>query len=144
VRSVDDLAAVESPPPMIRQLRDEGMRSILSVPLLVDAEAIGEVNLASSAPHGFTAEHRDIAMEIAAPLAIAIQQARLRGYAIRFDERFAGVCSVAAPVMHKDKGIIAAINIAGPSSRLPAGKLEQLSLELINAAGRLSESLDRL
>ncbi len=78
VRSVDDLATVESPPPIIRQLRDEGMRSILSVPLLVDAEAIGEVNLASSALHGFTAEHRDIAMEIAAPLAIAIQQARLR------------------------------------------------------------------
>jgi len=73
-----------------------------------------------------------------------IRQARLRGYAIRFDERFAGVCSVAAPVMHKDKGIIAAINIAGPSSRLPTDKLEQLSLELMNAAGRISESLDRL
>lgn len=73
-----------------------------------------------------------------------IQQTRLRGYAIRFDERFAGVCSVAAPVMHKDKGVVAAINIAGPSSRLSADKLEQLSLELINAAGRISESLDRL
>lgn len=73
-----------------------------------------------------------------------IQQARVRGYAIRFDERFAGVCSVAAPVMRKDKGVIAAINIAGPSSRLPADRLEQLSLELINAAGRISESLDRL
>ena len=73
-----------------------------------------------------------------------IQQARLRGYAIRFDERFAGVCSVAAPVIHKDKGVVAAINIAGPSSRLSADKLEQLSLELISAAGRISESLDRL
>jgi len=78
VRSVDDMTALESPAPILRQLRDEGMRSVLSVPLLVDAEAIGEVNLASSAPQGFTAEHRDIAMEIAAPLAIAIQQARLR------------------------------------------------------------------
>jgi DNA-binding IclR family transcriptional regulator len=73
-----------------------------------------------------------------------IQQARMRGYAIRFDERFAGICSVAAPVVHKEKGVIAAINIAGPSSRLPADRLEQLSLELINAAGRISESLDRL
>jgi IclR family acetate operon transcriptional repressor len=73
-----------------------------------------------------------------------IQHARRRGYAIRFDERFAGVCSVAAPVVHKDQGVIAAINIAGPSSRLPADRLEQLSLELINAAGRISESLDRL
>jgi IclR family transcriptional regulator, acetate operon repressor len=73
-----------------------------------------------------------------------IQQTRLHGYAIRFDERFAGIGSVAAPVMHKDKGVIAAINIAGPSSRLPADRLEQLSLELINAASKISESLDRL
>jgi PAS domain S-box-containing protein len=78
VRSVDELAGLESLPPTLRQLRDEGMRSVLSVPLLADAEAIGELNLASSAPQAFTAEHRDIAMEIAAPLAIAIQQARLR------------------------------------------------------------------
>jgi PAS domain S-box-containing protein len=78
VRSVDDLTALESPAPIFRQLREEGMRSVLSVPLLVDAEAIGEVNLASNTPHAFTAEHRDIAMEIGAPLAIAIQQARLR------------------------------------------------------------------
>ena len=78
VRTVDDLAALDAPPPLLRELREEGMRSVLSVPLLVDAEAIGEINLASNAPHGFTAEHRDIAMEIAAPLAIAIQQARLR------------------------------------------------------------------
>jgi PAS domain S-box-containing protein len=78
VQAIDDLAAVESPAPILRELRDEGMRSVLSVPLLVDAEAIGEINLASTAPRGFTAEHRDIAVEIAAPLAIAIQQARLR------------------------------------------------------------------
>jgi PAS domain S-box-containing protein len=78
VRAIDDLAAVESPAAILRQLRDEGMRSVLSVPLLVDAEAIGEINLAVTAPRGFTAEHRDIAAEIAAPLAIAIQQARLR------------------------------------------------------------------
>jgi light-regulated signal transduction histidine kinase (bacteriophytochrome) len=78
VRAIDDLAAVESPAPILRELRDEGMRSVLSVPLLVDAEAIGEINLASNIPRGFTAEHRDIAVEIAAPLAIAIQQARLR------------------------------------------------------------------
>jgi PAS domain S-box-containing protein len=78
VRAIDDLAAVESPAAILGELRGEGMRSVLSVPLLVDAEAIGEINLASTTPRGFTAEHRDIAVEIAAPLAIAIQQARLR------------------------------------------------------------------
>jgi signal transduction histidine kinase len=78
VRMIDDLAAVESPAPLLRELRDEGMRSVLSVPLVADNEAIGEVNLAANAPRGFTAEHRDIAVEVAAPLAIAIQQTRLR------------------------------------------------------------------
>ena len=78
VRIIDDLAAVESPAALLQELRGEGMRSVLSVPLLVDGEAIGEVNLASNTARGFTAEHRDIAVEVAAPLAIAIQQARLR------------------------------------------------------------------
>jgi len=78
VRAIDDLAAVESPAPLLRELRDEGMRSVLSVPLMADNETIGEVNLAANAPRGFTAEHRDIAVEVAAPVAIAIQQARLR------------------------------------------------------------------
>ena len=45
---------------------------------MVEGEVIGEINLAASAPAAFDAEHRDIALEIAPPLAIAIQHARLR------------------------------------------------------------------
>jgi len=78
VRSSEDIAKLEDPPPIFRQLIAEGLRSVLSVPLLVDGEAIGEINLASSTPAGFDAEHREIALEIATPLAIAIQHARLR------------------------------------------------------------------
>jgi PAS domain S-box-containing protein len=78
VRSIDDLALVESPPPLLQSLREDGLRSVLSVPLLAETDTIGEINLAASTPQAFNAEHRDIAMEIAAPLAIAIRQARLR------------------------------------------------------------------
>jgi PAS domain S-box-containing protein len=78
VRYVEDLSAVEDPPPMYRQLLAEGLRSVLSVPLLVEGEAIGELNLASATAAGFDAEHRDIAQEAATPVAIAIQHARLR------------------------------------------------------------------
>jgi light-regulated signal transduction histidine kinase (bacteriophytochrome) len=39
---------------------------------------IGEISIASSSKAAFAAEHRDIALEIANPLAIAIQHARLR------------------------------------------------------------------
>ncbi|HEY7614228.1 MAG TPA: PAS domain S-box protein [Gemmatimonadales bacterium] len=78
VRYVEDIATMESAPPIFRQLCEEGLRSVLSVPLLVDGEAIGEVNLASDQPRAFESEHRDIALEVAAPIAIAIQHARLR------------------------------------------------------------------
>ena len=78
VRYVEDLAAIEDPAPMLRQLLAEGLRSVLSSPLMVEGEVIGEINLAASAPAAFDAEHRDIALEMATPLAIAIQHARLR------------------------------------------------------------------
>jgi PAS domain S-box-containing protein len=78
VRYVEDLAAMEDPPPILRDLLAEGLRSVLTSPLMVEGEVIGEINLAASAPAAFDAEHRDIALEIATPLAIAIQHARLR------------------------------------------------------------------
>jgi PAS domain S-box-containing protein len=78
VRYAEDIATMESPPAIFRQLCEEGLRSVLSVPLLVDGEAIGELNIASDQAGAFDSEHRDIALEVAAPLAIAIQHARLR------------------------------------------------------------------
>jgi IclR family acetate operon transcriptional repressor len=72
------------------------------------------------------------------------QEVRRRGYAIGVDERFHGVSSVAAPVIHKARGVVAAINIAGPSSRMPVDALERLSLEVRNAAREISEKLDQL
>ncbi len=74
---------------------------------------------------------------------VRAQQARLRGYAIGVDERWDGVSSVAAPVWQKTKGLVAAINIAGPTSRMPVPKLEQLSLEARRAAHEISEKLDQ-
>jgi PAS domain S-box-containing protein len=78
VRYVEDIGTMESPPAIFRQLCEDGLRSVLTVPLLVDGEAIGEVNLASDRPGAFESEHRDIAFEVAASIAIAIQHARLR------------------------------------------------------------------
>lgn len=78
LRYIDDLHAMDEPPPLLRQLRDDGFRSALTVPLLVDSAPIGEITLASTAPEAFAAEHRDAVLEVAVPLAIAIQHARLR------------------------------------------------------------------
>ena len=78
VRYIEDLGAQEDPPPLYRQLLAEGMRTVLSVPLMVEGEAIGEITLCSTNTAAFDAEHRDIALEVATPIAIAIQHARLR------------------------------------------------------------------
>ena len=78
VRYVEDLAAVDEPPLAVRELVTEGFRSLLSAPLMVERDVIGEIVLASSSTSAFGPEHRDIAVEIANPLAIAIQHARLR------------------------------------------------------------------
>jgi PAS domain S-box-containing protein len=78
VRLLEDLSTVDDIPPAYRQLLAEGIRTVLSVPLMVGGEAIGEISLVSSSPAAFNAEHRDIALEVATPLAIAIQHARLR------------------------------------------------------------------
>jgi PAS domain S-box-containing protein len=78
VRYEEDISTIEDPSPTIRQLAHEGLRSVMTVPLLIDGEAIGEINLAASDPAAFEPEHRDIALEVATPLAVAIQHARLR------------------------------------------------------------------
>ena len=78
IRYVEDLNTAGELPPMMRQLQAEGLRSFLSAPLMVEGEVIGEINLASSTPAAFEPEHRDIALEVTTPLAIAIQHARLR------------------------------------------------------------------
>jgi PAS domain S-box-containing protein len=78
VRFTEDLSAIKEPSGIERLLIAEGQRSVLTVPLLVQGETIGEIRVAASSPSAFNAEHRDIALEIATPLAVAIQQARLR------------------------------------------------------------------
>ena len=83
VRSIDDLTAIDGLEPALHHLAGEGLRSVLTVPLLVDAEPIGEITLAANAAGAFTPEHRDAAVEIAAPLAVAFQQARLREDLVR-------------------------------------------------------------
>jgi IclR family acetate operon transcriptional repressor len=73
-----------------------------------------------------------------------ILQVRLQGYAVRLDERFAGIGSVAAPVLRAGEEVIGAINIAGPSSRLSIEKMNQLAPEVTRAAREISQKLARL
>jgi PAS domain S-box-containing protein len=78
VQCIPDLAALDAPSARLRRLMDRGARGFLSAPLLIDGEAVGEISLTSQSGGAFGAEEREIVQEIAAPLAVAVQQRRLR------------------------------------------------------------------
>ncbi len=77
VRAVADLEAREDLTSVERALLAEGIRSYVNVPLIVQGELIGALNLGARHPHAFAPEHVDIAREVAGSLAVAIQHARL-------------------------------------------------------------------
>jgi diguanylate cyclase (GGDEF)-like protein len=77
VHLVDDVHALSQLAPVIQRLKGEGLRSYLTVPLFGQAKLIGSLNLGANTPAAFTAEHVEIAREVADLLAVAIQQASL-------------------------------------------------------------------
>ncbi len=77
VHLVQDMADLAEPSPLEQRLRASGLRSYLSLPLFIQKELIGSLNLASDKPGFFSLEQVEIVDEIATSLAIAIQQARL-------------------------------------------------------------------
>jgi PAS domain S-box-containing protein len=77
VHVIQDTQAASHLSPLVQTLRAGGVRSFVSVPLIVQDELVGSFNLGSDQPGGFAPEYVDIAREVASSLAIAIQQARL-------------------------------------------------------------------
>lgn len=74
---VPDMTLLTHPSPLEKTLRDEGINTYVNVPLIVQGELIGSLNIAADCPNAFSAEDLDIAEEIAISVAIAIQHARL-------------------------------------------------------------------
>jgi signal transduction histidine kinase/DNA-binding response OmpR family regulator len=91
--AVADVRTLEPPPGTVHALQGEGLQSYVRVPMVAQGELIGSLNLWSDRPGAFTAEHIDIAREVADQLAISIQQARLheqvQRYAVELEQRVA-------------------------------------------------------
>ncbi len=68
-----------------QQFATEGVRAWLIAPLQHQGELIGALNLGRSEASPFTAEETAIVGDVASPLAIAIQQARLRAHLEQFN-----------------------------------------------------------
>lgn len=79
VRYVEDLAALEQCPPIYNQLLTRGSQSCLSISLQAQEGLIGDLMLTAAVPCAFDNEARAIAQEVAAQLAIALEQSKLRG-----------------------------------------------------------------
>jgi signal transduction histidine kinase len=76
-RLIEDTLQSPDPSPLIRGLCAQGLRSFLQVPLMVGDTLIGCLNLGSDKPVAFAPEDLQMAHEVAALLAIVIQNSRL-------------------------------------------------------------------
>jgi IclR family acetate operon transcriptional repressor len=66
-----------------------------------------------------------------------LKKARERGYTISVEEEFEGICSVAAPVISADGTASAALELAGPVSRVSAEQLAEFARILAGGAGTI-------
>ena len=75
--AVRDLRDLSNPPALLQALMAEGLRSLLSAPLLVQGQLIGTLNLSDDS-HGLLEPDRlDAVREVADSLSVALQDARL-------------------------------------------------------------------
>lgn len=72
--AIEDLADVELVNPL---LREQGIRSLLGVPLLVEGRVLGVLHVGSLTPRRFTAAERDLLQLVADRAALAIEHAGL-------------------------------------------------------------------
>ncbi|MHB0871330.1 MAG: IclR family transcriptional regulator [Chloroflexota bacterium] len=73
-----------------------------------------------------------------------IDETRQIGFAVSMEERAEGVASVAAPIVVAGEGTIAAINIAGPVSRMVEERVPQLVGELRRSAEEIARAYARM
>jgi DNA-binding IclR family transcriptional regulator len=60
-----------------------------------------------------------------------------RGYATSFEEREPGAAAVAVPITGRSGGVVAALSLSGPVSRLSQDTLEEYALILAQSAAEM-------
>lgn len=77
VYQITDVAALPEQPEWISLDHDRQIRSYFHMPIMAGAELLALLHVGADTPDAFTAEHIEIAREVADQLSVAIQQARL-------------------------------------------------------------------
>ena len=70
-----------------------------------------------------------------------MEQTRLSGFCLDFDELQTGLSTIAAPVCDAAGDVVAAVGLTGPSQRLDERKLHMLSHRIIETADTISRRL---
>jgi PAS domain S-box-containing protein len=83
---VDDLAAASDTVPIQQTLAARGLVAVVRVPLLVGSQLTGVLSLAARDTSSFTGESLEFLRTVAAQMALALEQARLREQADRYAE----------------------------------------------------------
>ncbi len=83
IPNLDDL---EQLPHFLEILRQVGIRSVLLVPLQVNGNLYGSLNLGADQPNAFAPEHVEVAVEVGYQLSVAFLQERLREELLRYAE----------------------------------------------------------
>lgn len=73
----NDLPNMELQPSELQSVLFQGFRSLVVVPILVQEELIGSLNLMAYNPNAFSTKHMEMGREIANQLGIAVQQTRM-------------------------------------------------------------------
>ena len=152
---IDDLSTTaEDLAFVVQKLLAWNVRSSLSVGLTVGNDLIGALNLGARCPHAFTPEHLDIAREVARPLAIAVQQARLLSSLHQQREQLRALTARLAEVEEVERQRLArelhdrvgqnltvlSINLNVVRSLLPADAATQVEAQLDDALALVEET----
>jgi transcriptional regulator with GAF, ATPase, and Fis domain len=110
---VDDMRAEKRWPDYAAHVVPRGVLSSLSVPLPVQTDLIGALNIYARRPHAFDSRAVDVAKELASYVAVAVGNAAAYSEATKFARDMAAAMASRA-VIEQAKGVIMAQNRCDP------------------------------
>jgi len=74
-------------------------------------------------------------------LFMEMRDIKIKGYAIDNEEQEFGLTCVAAPILDRNKKVVAAISLSGPTSRINSRDFEEIVSEVVKTAAEVSDLL---